>query len=434
MAKKKKVVAAPAPAPTPNEEDMAVLVVRNKLAPLTSTSRIVAKGSLPNLPSGGSVAKDPTWGLPIMRVTDSSDGTDANRHGTVYPDMQSLNYDNTLVTSNVETANSKTVIYGIDPVAFTRGTNYTFPTGYRGEAGGWSRSNRNYFYCPVVGAAKIARIDWSNPASPAVTTWDFAGIGGIGATDILNKQMAFDDSEDIFSCQWFTSGNVEKGFAVVKLSTNTVLRTVSSTNMNNSNVTRDGLYLFSRYTAAASGILDRWIRLSDGVEVATITEGSPDWGIYHFDVAAGNAVCGISGEGDLRIWTVATAHSPTSILANALFQNTYTSAGGSDVLDGAGKRNVLIAFLNHGIGAASSDDVADSVLMSGEFVEVPTDGSGTVRRWGRHYSVLMGTHPSGDNYWNYARPNLSTDHKFISFSSNMGNNGGPTDLYILKLS
>lgn len=413
------------------------VVRRPRLAPLT-TSQIIPKGTVPSLPSGGSVATDPTWGCQIMRVTDSTDAVDAYRLGTIYSDLQSLNSDNTKVVANFDSSgvNSGAYLYAIDPSNFTRGSRYSFPSGLNAGLGGWSRSNPNYYFCPAGSGTAVKRIDWSTPASPVVTTWDFNGVGGLGATDRFALVFNFADDEDTFATEIRNpSTGDSKGYAVVRLSTTSVLLKINNTNMDNANITRDGLYLFARYSdrTASGGIAARWVRISDGTDVATLTGLSPDYYAGHYDVTAGNGVvAGNINTGEMQYRTLATAHSPVTLVANSAFQEVHVSSGGSDVLDATGKRNVLIGFEN--VGGSGASDVNNSLLTGGEFVEVPIDGSGTWRRWGRHYSVVGGTHPSGNAYWTSPRANWSSDHRFICFSSNMGQDGAATDLYILKLS
>jgi hypothetical protein len=377
---------------------------------------VYAPPSLPVRPMRGGIVYDPTFGTPMLRLTDEAD---TGSKGTAYSYWQTINADNTKV---LELGTNVVKIHTIDPVNLkVVGDSISLPSTpdnrpCDNESPIWHATDADKLYCHE--GTKIWRYSALNNSYTLVK--DLAGFMNSG--DYIYQWSMSDDADVFAFTRKHRAENPETytavGYMVYRVSTNTVLRSVTTQDINEVKIDKTGrylLYTLGNPNPVETQVIDLQATPQTVTELENIADRSPG----HYDLGTGflvgaSDVFPVNGPADYGIFarSMATPKDRTK-----LFDLNPMNDGGSYHLSMIANNEswALVSFyLAHANG-----------IMSYEVTQFKTDGSGQVRRLLHHRST------SGD-YYSQPRANISRDGSLIAFASDWGNSGR-TDLYVAKI-
>lgn len=386
-------------------------------APYTNATTVIAEPAI-TLPAKGGVYTDPQFGVDILRVTDATDGTGV--YGTYYSYAPTLNADNTLVLVPDDGGTTGSAYFlqfnpsGSVP-ALVSTTHITIPgsSAVRYDLGRWARNTAAHLYATQASSLKLFRADFTTPTSPTqsvVADLTSAITAAIPSASFL-WQFSLSDDDDVFAATVRDGSNVVAGWVVGKISTGTLLRYQATTDIDEVQISRDGLYLLWKASSSANDNYSVNVATGDTV----FRQGPTNPGVGHSDTFGTDWVVGAQSNWTGKIVKFRLS-APNAVvdLSTANFTNNLNHFG-----MGADNQNWVLGEISH--------EALPRLAMDQEVVQLSIDGTQSYRRLFHHRSV------AGDGYFYTPRANISRNGRFVAFSSNMGVPSGRVDLYIAKI-
>lgn len=324
---------------------------------------------LPSLPAVNSKITDPTFGSTILRLTDSSDGSECSVQYSYWP---TFNVNNTYVMGVcVVGGGEKLKFWTFDPAAFTRGAGFTnniaTPSGWSISPTDaiWSGTDPNVFYGHPVNAQAI---NASNIAtSTNVLIKDLTGSIPAGASI---QQMSKSIDDNVFAFNVDNSGGGRYGYIVYRRDTGKVFLQADS-NVDEVQIDKTGRYLTVVHNDGSDRIWDL------NTNIATDISWS-NTGFYHHDSGRGTVFSMFSGN-NMGYRSLASPLSVTNLLA-------YPS-GGQDMHFSMLADDEMWGYISR-YSSTSANTV--TAPYENEIFALATDGSRRVRRIAHHRSVFYG--------------------------------------------
>lgn len=359
-------------------------------------------GTVPSVPARGAIVVDPVFGTQIMRVTDASDGASA---GTAYSYWPTFNKDNTRIMA---LSGGSGRFISFNPNTFELGSSSAAPSGIMSYEATfiWSHINPDFAY--GTSGAIIKRLSVSGGSWTTLRDLSSTFPGKV----FWQISLSSDDDVIAFTVKNSSDYSVT-GYAVYKISTNTVLYNISTTQLDEVQIDKTGRYLVVKTGLQGAGQIEVKIidlQASPSPTVTNLTDNGPDYAPGHSDNGSGIVFGGDNWGNTITKRNLATPHSISYI-----FQPTNWNAIGH--ISSLNSDNTWILVSSYSAVANES--------FNNEIFLVKTDGSGAVRRFLHHYSVFS-------DYSSTPRANISGDGKFVAFSSNWGGMGR-SDLFIAKI-
>ncbi len=363
----------------------------------------------PSLSAAGSIATDPIFGTPILRVTDSSDSPSYCMND--YSNEPPLNSNNTKLRAICNVGYKRFKVWDFNAATMTRSNGRIQanpPPGLREYEAQWSRTSPNKFY--AVGLKALYEITIPDGTN---TTWTNTLIRDFGA-DVVGSyitQMSVSDNDDVFAFHYVNHG-VSTGYIAYKRSTDTILLNVSNEGtINEVEIDKSGRYLVSLKN---NGDLHVW-DLHEAPIRTTVTST-----LFFNHRAMGNGVVA-SGCNTRRLCmrNLATPNSvsfllPANSWSYATQQDHFAMPGGSDA---------WVVGSRYSFTGGPVRQPFDN-----EIVLIATDGSNQVRRIAHHWSIVI-----NNDYDATPRASVSHDGNFMAFTSNWGKPNGRLDLYLVRV-
>ena len=365
----------------------------------------------PSLSAAGSIATDPTFGTPILRVTDSGDSPSYCIND--YSNEPPLNSNNTKIRAICNVGYKRFKVWDFNAATMTRSNGRIQanpPPGLREYEAQWSRTAPNKFY--AVGLKALYEITIPDGSS---TTWTNTLIRDFGANVVGSyiTQMSVSDNNDVFAFH-YVNNEVSTGYIVYKRSTDTILLNVSNEGtINEVEIDKSGRYLVS-LKSTRNQDLHVWDLQS--IPARTTVDDL----LWFSHRAMGNRIVGSScNYRRLCMRNLATPNSVTFLLP----QDSWAYYTQDDHFAMPGGNDAWIVGTRFHINGGSVVNPFDN-----EIVLIATDGSNRVRRIAHHWSVVV-----NNDYDATPRASVSRDGQFIAFTSNWGNAKGRRDLYLVRI-
>lgn len=351
-----------------------------------------------SLPPAGGIMIDPSYGTPIMRVTDETDGSYL---GTYYSYWPTLNCNSTrLLIRN----GSGAFIRDFDPVNFKLLAKQDIPS------------------IPNVGNPMFEGATWSgNDADGLFITANAALYAYHPSTRsyaLLADLQSLIPGEYIKQPSWSRDGNrvgftrkryadyAEPGYAVYDRAQAKLVLNLNVPELDEVTLSQSGRYLLAKLSQGAGVVESVAHDLETGTSTLIIDDvnAAPGHGDAGFD-----SYVGYDNFGNRLTWrSLATAKE---------FRTIYQfSAWGS----GVGHTSMRAIDESWALVSFSGGNI-----FPNELVLIATDGSGSVRRLLNHHSIER-------TYYDSPRPNISSDGRFVAFTSNWGALDR-TDLFVAKI-
>lgn len=369
-----------------------------------------APSAPPSLPSAGSSVVDPVFGTRIIRVTDDKDGFDC---GTVYSYWPNFNKDSTWMM----VACQQYVSTWIEPVAvfyrWSASGQWTekrvkaisgSPEGLNLSVGIWSGVDPN-----VLIVSKSQKLySYNVAANTAALIKDFSA--DFPGEYIWQWHRSVDD--DVFSfTRKRSSDYATVGYAVWRRSTNAIIYSVTTSQLDEVQVDKTGRWLTVKTgQSGANAVEGKIVDLSTG-SVRNLLDGAPDYNLGHSDNGSGIQVGEENWNGGIWKYGLSGALKVDLMPGYSMWKLGHNGGHYSMLADDEGW---VLASTNDGTGALAS-----------EIYQLSTDGSGKLRRLAHHYSVYRG-------YEDTPRPNISRDGKWVAFTSNWGGRSR-RDVFVLQV-
>lgn len=390
-----------------------ILWVASAWAFLTDIS-VHTEPTPPLLATAGAISTDPTFGAPIIRLTDSGDSS--SDCAVIYSNSSAVNRDSTKIAALCTVGYNRFKVWDFDAGTMTRSNGRiqsNSPAGFQDYGAQWSRTTSNKFY--GCAGRVVYETTIQNGAS---TTWtntvvrDFAAeIGGVSSD--YCTQLSLSDNDNVFAFHYVkASGGI--GFIAYNRSTNTILLHVTSgsaigggTVLDEVEIDKSGRYLVVCCTP--SHVYD--LQATPITNTTVTTEDFVHRGM-------GNATV-ISGCSNSRLCkrNLATPNSVIYLLfASRVNTDFHLSMRGSE------SWVMTCRFTTNGQNVVNPYD--------NECLEVSTTGNGAVRRHVHNRSNVWG----GD-YSAQPKGNVSQDGQFIAWTSNWNGTSTSTrnDVYVAKI-
>jgi hypothetical protein len=353
--------------------------------------------ALPALPAGGGRFADPVFGTPLMRLTDSSDGSDCR---VEYSYWSTFNADSTRVkVLCVVGGVNRTKIWTFDPATFTRGAALPMlPMSLQSSDPIWSYSDPAVIY----GHSQSHLLEAYNVTTQATTTVkNFASVAPPGGQ---LQQMSISANEDRFAFHLTNSSNATTGYVVWQRSTNALLLNQAETNLDEVQIDKSGRYLTVVYKTGNGRIWD----------LQTMTSIDVTWGVdgfFHHDSGTSTFLSYTGTTSGIGYRSLASPHTVVPLLTlNTANKTAHFSMRANN------ERWALVSHYNDNGSSVASP-------FENEIFQVATDGSSQVRRIVHHRSVY-------NDYSDGPFANISPDGRFVAFSSNWGNANGRRDVFV----
>jgi hypothetical protein len=362
---------------------------------------VYPEGPLPTLPAAGGIIVDAVFGTPIMRITDTQDGTYL---GTYYSYWPTFNKNNTrlLVRSG-----AVAFIRNFNPTNFTLGTKEDIPS------------------IPGVGNPTFEGATWSGSDPNVLLITANAALyayhADTHAYELLADAGPLMPGEFIKQASWSRDGNrvgftrkrysdySEPGYAVYDRAQHRLVLNVNVPELDEVTLSQSGRYLVAKLTQGA-GLVESVVHDIDGGTQTPLIDDA-DAAPGHGD-AGMDSYTGYDNWGNNINWrSLATPKQYRMILQLAVWGTGvgHTSMRADDeswVLQSFSGGTDLTAFRN-------------------EVIQIATDGSQRVRRLFHHRSIQV-------TYYDQPRPNISSDGRFVAFTSNWGGQAR-TDLFVAQI-
>jgi hypothetical protein len=354
---------------------------------------------LPPLPAGGGKLTDPTFRTTIMRLTDSSDGTDCRVEYSYWPtfNANSTRAKALCVVNGID----RTRIWVFDPESVTRGASTLVAAPLQSTDTIWSNSDPNVLY----GHSRAHRLlAYNIVAQTATTVKDFTSVVPFGGQ---LQQMSMSSDDDVFAFHITNSSNAGVGYITWRRSTNTFVINRAETNIDEVQIDKTGMYLCVGYRSGNNRV---W-------NLQTRTFVDLTWGVdgfFHHDAGRGTI---LSYAGDARGFAYRQLATPRDIVP-LLVITTVNRTGHLSMRADNEAWGLVSQYNNDGSAVAAPFD--------NEIFQVATDGSGHVRRIAHHRSVF-------NDYYDAPFANISKDGRFVAFSSNWGNANGRRDVLVIAV-
>jgi hypothetical protein len=396
--------------------------------------KVYPKPPPPALPRAGGKFHDPTFGNEIMRATDERD--DKIGVSTYYSHWPTFNSVNTYILARK--ASGEALIKRFDAKTFAVGASFKPGTvnipgkgdvSVNFESAIWHPTNPNLIYCFTGyrdGGMHFYAYDVVTRRYTMVK--DFGALGG--PDDYLSR-MTMSADGDVFAWSQHRVGRGDENpvyFLIWRKSTDQVLYHMPTKGL----LDKVGLDKSGRYASVAykrtqpDKTYSAYLTLATG-QLENIKWNSADSPTGHGDMGTGfhagfdNWACGIS----LR--SLKNLHTP---------QTVFRFADEHGTLDWTMDLHATLLADNEdwitvGTYREPSSTLPSSGVFRDEIFQVALDGSGRVRR-------ICHTRSSIDNktdttgYWAMPKPTISTDGRFIAFTSNW-EKSGRYDLFIAKI-
>jgi hypothetical protein len=409
---------------------------------IKTDTAIYPEGALPAKPLSGGYIYDPVFGTRLMRVTDIYDGS--TNGGTAYSYWPTFNSNSTRILARISGVEPPAVFYDFDPVNFRLGARRVprpLPDGgYPNfEWAIWSNTSPDVIY--ATSGSKL----WSyNVASG---TWtpvaDFvSGVTNPLPANHYGWQMHMSTDEDVFSFnESMQVGDTYPlvGYFVYRKSTNTIIKRVVDSNLDEVHIDKTGRYLFgitdTHSSSDGDGAIEGFIwDLQTGAPRENLTDSTPDMSPGHYDIGRGIVVGNANwGVGTMTHRSLATPHTFDTIV-RPLPPTTY-----GQPMD----HFSMLADNEEWVFGSNYTDPTIARWCGKELFQIkldPIKPDGTpqaVRRLAHHYSLWDDTLCNEANNWDcdyYGTPraNISKDGKFAAFSSNWNVRRGRNDLFIVQ--
>jgi hypothetical protein len=411
------------------------------LGSIKNDKAVHAEGPLPVKPLAGGYIYDPVFGTRLMRVTDMYDGSTYGG-GTAYSYWPTFNLNNTRILAQIaqpdDSPAAKAAIYDFDPVNFRLGIRRVPPPLPEGgypifEWAIWSNLDADLLYTSDyqgrLWSFNVASNQWS-----MVAELDTAGVNNPLPTGHYGWQMQMSADDDVFSFTESQHPNyAQVGYFVYKKSTNTIIKRVLDTNIDEVHIDKTGRYLFgitndqSKYDgqqAIAGFVWD----LQTGAPRDNLIDETPDMSPGHYDIGHGFIVGNANwGAGTMTRRNLATPHTFTTVLGPP--PGEYGQP--MDHLS-------MLATNEDWVFGSNFHDRTIARWGGKELFQVKLDESQSVRRLAHHYALWddslcnEANNFSDCDYYGTPRANISKDGKFAAFSSNWNVMRGRNDLFIAQ--
>jgi hypothetical protein len=363
--------------------------------------------SLPTLPKAGAAFLDPTFGTPILRVTDESDGKFCNNAYSYWP---SFNRDSTRFFICCD---GKPMLYQFDPKAFeTRGKQPLFPK--RTPRGGiprwedaiWSGNAPDMLFCHE--GLNLWSYNVATQTYTLVKTFNELPLGHLSQ---MSKSL--DDNTFAFSVQNLQWKVV--GFLAWRCRENKIVfQQNAQEGLDEVQVDKTGRYLVIKTGKQGRDVVEVRIADLNTGKLEDLTDNEPDFAPGHSDNGRGTVLGADNWRNRLTFRKLSEPHRFYSALdlGSDWSQDYHISMLADD------ERWALVSFY---VG----NSLPSTGVFRNEIVLVATDGSQKVRRLAHHRTVFK-------EYWDSPRANVSRDGRFALFTSNWG---GRTrrDVFILRI-
>lgn len=408
--------------------------VQAKYPEFSTSHRVYPKPPLPALPRAGGKFRDPTFGTEIMRATDERD--DKIGVSTFYSRWPTFNCDNTYILARKDSGVA--LIKRFDPQTFSVGPGFQpGPVSVPGkgevslnfESATWHPTNPNLIYCNTGYRDGGMNLYTYNVATRRYTlVKDFGSLGG---PDDYLWRMTMSTDGDVFAWNQYRIGRGDENpiyFIVWRKSTDQVLyRMPTKGILDKVSLDKSGQYAAIAYkTTQADTSYAIYLTVATG-HIETVKWNPSDSPSGHGAMGTGlyagfdNWACGIN-----RRW-LNKVHAPQTI---------FRIADDHGVADWSNDMHAALLpdnedWITVGTYRDPSSPLPSRGAFQDEIFQVALDGSGRVRR-------ICHTRSSIDNktdttgYWAIPKPTISTDGRFIAFSSNW-EKSGRYDLYIARV-
>ena len=375
--------------------------------PSVKTDRgIYPVGATPTQPARGGVVTDPVFGTQVMRITDSTDGSSWCQ--TAYSYWPTFNSNNTKILAF---CNAGTMIVDFDPVNFRLGSKFAAPSGVGSYEWGvkWSHNNPDFMY--GVSGALIKRLSISS------RTWTQLKDLSSRFPGQYLYQLSISNDDDIFA---FTlkrnSDYAAVGYGVYKLSTDQVLYSAATTQLDEVQIDKSGRFLVVKTGAQGSGVVEVKVvdlQATPAPTVINLIDDAPDQAPGHSDNGSGVVVGHANYIDAITTRSLSNPHSFTVLIQDGTW--TWLQSQHISTLADDGSWALISQY-----GSIANQP------FNNEMWFIKTDGSGSVRRFAHHYSKYS-------DYNSTPRANVSLDGNYVAFTSNWGVAGGRLDLYVAKV-
>ncbi len=363
----------------------------------------------PALDAAGDTVVDPTFGTPVLRVTDASHDPTGCVHSYSY--WPAMNVDSTRMVLYCNADGLR--LYSFDPEALAAeslGVLFASnPEGGSTPSWGdvfWSGSDPDRLY--LHDGARLYAYDVSTSTYSLVR--DLSET--LGTQKVL-KQMSMSQDDDVFAWYLQDYASALQGYLVYQASTDTILAFEEDLHIDEVQVDKSGDWLVVKTGQQGAGAVEVQIRELATGAVEDLLDDEPDYAPGHSDNGHGLVLGQDNWNNRLTLRSLESPHELTEILA---FGSDWSIANHIS-MRGADEGWALLS--NYTVSGAESG------LWRDEILQVATDGSGSVRRLLHHQSVY------GD-YWSTPRAVLSQDGCFVTFTSNWGDSGR-TDVFVASL-
>lgn len=357
------------------------------------------------LTQAGAKITDPVFGTRILRLTDAADGNTGA--GTLYSYYPAFNRDNTYLVVREALGYSRAKFFRFDAVNFTAGPGFILsspPSGLQEYGLSWSGISPSLTY--GVGGHKIWEINIETQQATLVKDLSSQGAGG------YLTQMLKSLDDDVFAASIVDAGGDIVGYVVYKRSTDTVLLRKLVGNLDEVQVDKSGRYLLVVYNNGTDEIYD--LTTSPPRFVAYLSGSS---GFNHHDCGVGTVFAATSGS------ALSYRQLATPFTIQQLVPGYWSYSGQQDHFS-------MLADNEEWAMASRYSTNGGPVLRTfdNEIVKVATDGTNRVQRIAHHRSVVL-----NNNYSAQPKAAISRDGNLIAFTSNWGNSGGRTDVYVVQI-
>ena len=367
---------------------------------------------LPVLPSAGGHFTDPTFGTTIIRVTDESDG---NNNLTAYSYWPTLNSDSTRLHVNTASGPKR---YLFDPATLELtydGSLYQGsapPGGFpRWEDSIWSATDPDLIY----GHQGTKLISYNLATNNYTVLKDFSDAfpPQSDANYIIQMSKSADDQRFAFSLNSGSPNWSRSGYAAWDRQTDTVLLHEESTFFDEVQIDKTGQYLVIKTGNSGAGVVEVQIADLDGGTIEDLTDDSPDSSPGHSDNGRGTVVGADNWNNRITFRELDDPHNPYTVIS---YGSDWSQASHISMLADDEDWVTVSKFV--------ANSFPQSGVFTNEIFMVSTDGSEELRRFVHHRSVY-------NSYWDSPRANISSDGRFVAFTSNWGDSGR-RDVFIVR--
>ena len=357
------------------------------------------------LSQAGAKISDPVFGTRILRVTDAADGNTGA--GTLYSYYPAFNINNTYLAVRETIGYARAKFFRFDAVNFTAGPGFILsspPAGLQEYGLSWSGVSPTLTY--GIGGHKIWEINVATQQATLVKDLSSQGAGG------YLTQMLKSLDDDVFGASIVDGGGNIVGYVVYKRSTDTILLRKLVGNLDEVQVDKSGRYLLVVYNNGTDEVYD--LTTSPPRFVAYLSGSS---GFNHHDCGVGTVFSATSGN------ALSYRQLATPFTIQQLVPGYWSYSGQQDHF------SMLADTEEWAMASRYSTNGSPAVrAFDNEIVKVATDGTNRVQRIAHHRSVVL-----NNNYNAQPKAAISRDGNLIAFTSNWGNSGGRTDVYVVQI-